>query len=109
LTNSAARQSGSRPRLEKVWSDWEIVSRASPKKNDPDFVEHSGLIFGVSASGRITTLCPAQFKPAQIAHDVRILASEGGSVGRGLVFPSAPGRPDRARCFSPKAGSPAGR
>jgi protein SCO1/2 len=67
---------GSRPQLEKVWSDWEIVSRASPKKNDPDFVEHSALIYGVSASGRITTLYPAQFEPAQIVHDVPILASE---------------------------------
>jgi protein SCO1 len=67
---------GSRPQLEKVWSDWDIVSRASPKKNDPDFVEHSALIYGISADGRITTLYPAQFKPAQIVHDVPILASE---------------------------------
>jgi protein SCO1/2 len=67
---------GARSELEKVWSDWGVVSRASPKKNDPDFVEHSALIYGVSASGRITTLYPAQFEPAQIVHDVPILASE---------------------------------
>jgi protein SCO1/2 len=67
---------GSRSELEKVWSDWGVVSRASPKKNDPDFVEHSALIYGVSAGGRITTLYPAQFDPAQIVHDVPILASE---------------------------------
>ena len=67
---------GSRLRLEKVWSDWEIASTASPKKYDPDFVEHSALIYGVSASGRITTLYPAQFDPAQIVHDVPILAAE---------------------------------
>jgi protein SCO1/2 len=66
---------GSRPQLENVWSDWSIVSRASPKKNDPDFVEHSALIYGISAGGRITTLYPAQFKPAQIVHDVPILAA----------------------------------
>jgi protein SCO1/2 len=67
---------GSRPQLEKVWRDWGVVSRASPKKNDPDFVEHSALVYGVSASGRVTTLYPAGFRPAQIVHDVPILASE---------------------------------
>jgi protein SCO1/2 len=67
---------GSRRELEKVWSSWGIVSKASPKKNDPDFVEHSALIYGISASGNVTTLYPAQFQPAQIAHDVPILASE---------------------------------
>lgn len=67
---------GSRRELEKVWSDWSVVSRASPQKNDPDFVEHSALIYGISASGKVTTLYPAQFKPAQIVHDVPILASE---------------------------------
>jgi protein SCO1 len=66
---------GSRSQLEKVWHDWSIVSKTSPKKNDPDFVEHSALIYGVSASGRITTLYPTEFKPAQIVHDVPILAS----------------------------------
>jgi protein SCO1/2 len=67
---------GSRSELEKVWSDWGIVSRASPRKNDPDFVEHSALVYGIGADGRITTLYPAQFEPAQIVHDVPILASE---------------------------------
>jgi protein SCO1 len=67
---------GSRPQLERVWSDWSVVSRSSPKKNDPDLVEHSALIYGISASGNVTTLYPADFEPAQIAHDVPILAAE---------------------------------
>jgi protein SCO1 len=67
---------GSRSELEKVWTDWGVVSRASPRRNDPDFVEHSALIYGISAGGRVTTLYPAQFKPAQIVHDVPILAAE---------------------------------
>jgi protein SCO1/2 len=66
---------GSRPQLEKVWSDWGIVSRGSPKKNNPDFVEHSAEIVGVSASGRVMTLYPANFRPQQIEHDVPILAT----------------------------------
>jgi len=67
---------GSRPQLEKVWGDWFIVSKTSPKKSSPDLVAHSALIYGVSASGKITTLYPANFKPAQIVHDVPILVSQ---------------------------------
>jgi cytochrome oxidase Cu insertion factor (SCO1/SenC/PrrC family) len=38
-------------------------------------VEHSALVYGISGSGKITTLYPSNFKPQQIAHDVPILAS----------------------------------
>lgn len=67
---------GSRPQLEKVWRDWSILSKATPTKGDPSAVEHSALVYGVSASGRITTLYQHDFTPQQIAHDVPILASE---------------------------------
>jgi protein SCO1 len=66
---------GSRPQLEKVWSDWNVVSRSSPKKNNPDLVEHSAEVFGISGSGEITTLYPVNFKPAEIVHDVPVLAA----------------------------------
>jgi hypothetical protein len=36
----------------------------------------SALIYGISAGGKVTTLYPAEFTPAQIVHDVPILASE---------------------------------
>ncbi len=67
---------GSRGQLEKVWRDWSILSKATPTKGDPDVVEHSALVYGISASGRITTLYQHDFTPQQIAHDVPILASE---------------------------------
>jgi protein SCO1/2 len=66
---------GSRPQLEKTWSGWNIVSKATPSKQNPDAVEHSALIYGISGSGRITTLYPANFKPQQIVHDVPKLAA----------------------------------
>ena len=66
---------GTRPELEKVWSQWDIVAKDSPKRFDPDAVEHSALVYGVSASGEMTTIYPATFKPRQIVHDVPILAS----------------------------------
>jgi protein SCO1 len=76
MTNRMEYLIGSRPELEKVWRDWHILSKASEKKSSPDLVEHSALIYGISASGRITALYPANFKPAQIVHDVPILAQE---------------------------------
>ena len=67
---------GSRPQLEKVWKAWFIHSKAAATKKSPDLVEHSALIYGVSASGEITTLYPANFAPQQIVHDVPLLASD---------------------------------
>jgi protein SCO1/2 len=66
---------GSRPRLEQVWQNWNIVSKNDPSRKNPDAVEHSALIYGISSTGEITTLYPANFKPDQIVHDVPRLAS----------------------------------
>lgn len=65
---------GSRPQLERVWRAWNIISKGSP--TGPDRVEHSALIYGISGSGKITTLYPANFKPRDIVHDVPLLAAE---------------------------------
>src|SRR3954451_9997205 len=45
---------GSRPQLEKVWAQWNIKSRSDPTNKDPDLVEHSAMVYGISASGDIT-------------------------------------------------------
>jgi cytochrome oxidase Cu insertion factor (SCO1/SenC/PrrC family) len=66
---------GSLAQLERVWAAWTIVSKSSPSAKVPDAVEHSALIYGISGSGKLTTLYPANFKPAQIVHDVPLLAS----------------------------------
>jgi protein SCO1 len=65
---------GSKSTLAQVWKNWGIVAR--PSKDDPEQVEHSAPIYGISASGKITTLYPSNFKPAQIVHDVPILAKQ---------------------------------
>ena len=39
-----------------------------------DSVEHSAEVYGISGSGKITTLYPSNFKPQQIVHDVPMLA-----------------------------------
>jgi protein SCO1 len=66
---------GSRPQLEQVWHNWNIVSKSDPSRKNPDAVEHSALIYGISGSGKITTLYPSNFKPDEIVHDVPLLAS----------------------------------
>jgi protein SCO1/2 len=62
---------GNRAELGHVWKTWNIV--AKPDKAGRDLVEHSALIYGIGADGKITTLYPANFKPAQIVHDVPLL------------------------------------
>lgn len=64
---------GSRRQLETVWKRWGILSKADPKS--PDAVEHSALIYGITASGKVTTLYPSNFKPADVVHDVPRLAA----------------------------------
>lgn len=63
---------GSRAELGRVWKAWNIV--AKPAKAGRDLVEHSALIYGIGADGKITTLYPANFRPAQLVHDVPLLA-----------------------------------
>ncbi len=65
---------GSKPELKKVWTKWNIVS--NPSKTGRDLVEHTALIYGIAANGDITTLYPADFTPAQIVHDVPLLAQQ---------------------------------
>jgi protein SCO1/2 len=64
---------GSAHELARVWKAWGVGSERDA--NQPQFVNHSGLIYGITASGKRTTLYSASFKPADIAHDVPLLAS----------------------------------
>ena len=65
---------GSKAQLAKVWQAWGIVSKPDPSA--PGQVGHSALTYGISASGKITTLYPSNFGPPQIVHDVPILAKQ---------------------------------
>jgi protein SCO1/2 len=64
---------GSVHELARVWKAWGVGSERDAK--DPELVNHSGLVYGVSAKGKITTLYAANFKPPEIAHDAPLLAS----------------------------------
>ena len=65
---------GNRAELGHVWTDWNIVAR--PDKAGRDLVEHSALIYGIAADGKVTTLYPANFGPSQIVHDVPLLEQQ---------------------------------
>lgn len=65
---------GTRAELGRAWKAWNIV--AKPAKAGRDLVEHSALIYGIAADGKVTTLYAANFRPAQLVHDVPLLAAE---------------------------------
>ncbi len=67
---------GSRRRLEKVWRAWNVLAKPTTARDSPERIEHSETIYGISASGKITTFYSHDFLPQMIVHDLPILASE---------------------------------
>jgi protein SCO1/2 len=65
---------GSAAELAPTWAAWHVGS--SREVGQPDLVAHSALVYGISASSRLTTIYPATFEPSEIAHDVPRLASQ---------------------------------
>jgi protein SCO1/2 len=59
---------GSATQLGPVWEAWNVGS--TPDSVNPEFVAHSALVYGIGASGRLTTIYPENFQPAQIVHDL---------------------------------------
>jgi protein SCO1 len=64
---------GSAAQLARVWQAWGVGSERDAQQ--PQFINHSGLIYGITASGKRTTIYASNFQPSDIAHDVPILAS----------------------------------
>jgi protein SCO1 len=64
---------GSAPELARVWKAWGVGSERDAQQ--PQLVNHSGLVYGLSAQGKVTTLYAANFTPQEITHDVPLLAS----------------------------------
>jgi protein SCO1/2 len=68
LTGEARYLIGSARQLGPVWEAWKVGSQADT--SNPGLVNHSALIYGVSASGKLTTIYPSNFEPHQVVHDV---------------------------------------
>jgi protein SCO1/2 len=59
---------GSAGELERTWAAWSVGS--TREAGQPNLVAHSALVYGVSASGKLTTVYPDSFEPSEIVHDV---------------------------------------
>ena len=64
---------GSAPELARTWKAWSVGSERDA--GQPQLVSHSALVYGVSASGKLTTVYPDSFEPSEIVHDVPKLAA----------------------------------
>lgn len=64
---------GSAHELARVWKAWGVGSEYDAQQ--PQLVNHSGLVYGISAQGKITTLYAANFTPPEIVHDAPLLAT----------------------------------
>ena len=74
LTGQMQYLIGSAPQLSRTWKAWNVGS--SQEANTPELVAHTALVYGISASGKLSTIYNADFKPSQIIHDVPILESQ---------------------------------
>ncbi len=63
---------GSREELAHVWQAWGVGSERDAQQ--PQFINHTGIIYGVTASGKRLTVYASSFQPSEIAHDVPELA-----------------------------------
>ena len=65
---------GSAHELAPVWQKWGVGSEQDA--SNPEFINHSALVYGITASGKMRTLYSANFKPAEIVHDVPALLAD---------------------------------
>jgi cytochrome oxidase Cu insertion factor (SCO1/SenC/PrrC family) len=72
LTGEVDYLVGSRAELEATWAAWG-VARSVPR-DDPELVEHSSLIYGVTASGDLATAYPVGIGARAVARDLPLLA-----------------------------------
>lgn len=62
---------GTHKRLAPVWKAWGVAVVVDRNKLTTG---HSDIVYGITASGRIAVVYPPNFTPAQIVHDVPLLA-----------------------------------
>jgi protein SCO1/2 len=65
---------GSAAALGPVWAAWNVGSERDA--GSPDLVDHSALVYGISATGDVTTIYPADFEPSELVHDAPLLESQ---------------------------------
>jgi protein SCO1 len=74
LTGKMQYLIGSRKELAPVWEAWGVGS--SREIEQPQFINHTGLVYGITGSGKKLTIYSPEFKPSEIVHDVPLLAAD---------------------------------
>jgi protein SCO1/2 len=74
LTGEARYLIGSTNQLPPVWEAWRVGSQRDV--SNPGLVNHSALVYGIGANGKIYTIYAANFQPTDIVHDVPRLLSQ---------------------------------
>jgi protein SCO1 len=74
LTGEASYLIGSADQLVPVWKAWNVGSEQDTSR--PELVNHSALIYGIGASGKLLTIYPANVTPGEIAHDAPMLLAQ---------------------------------
>jgi protein SCO1/2 len=64
---------GSAKELARVWKAWGVGSERDAQQ--PQFINHTGLVYGVTGSGKRLTLYASSFQPSEIVHDVPLLVA----------------------------------
>jgi protein SCO1/2 len=64
---------GSGKELAPVWKAWGVGSVRDLEQ--PQLVNHTGIVYGITGSGKRLTVYSASFQPSQIAHDAPLLAA----------------------------------
>jgi protein SCO1 len=64
---------GSAKELAPVWKAWGVGSVRDVEQ--PQLVNHTGIVYGITGSGKRLTDYTSSFQPSQIAHDAPLLAA----------------------------------
>jgi protein SCO1/2 len=64
---------GSAKELVPVWQAWGVGSARDAEQ--PQFINHTGIVYGITGSGERLTVYTPEFRPSEIAHDVPLLAA----------------------------------
>jgi protein SCO1/2 len=73
LTGKMKYLIGSPAQLGRAWAAWDVGAQRDA--GNPALVSHNALIYGITASGKVATIYPANLNPSQLVHDVPRLAA----------------------------------
>jgi protein SCO1/2 len=65
---------GSAKELAPVWKAWGVGSER--EISQPQYINHTGIVYGITASGKRLAVYDPEFEPSEIAHDVPLLAAQ---------------------------------